>query len=142
VSEPNPRGSPVKGMTFGILVDLVGSTVAGFLLMFAWGVWLAASGANAEQIEQAVQNVDPMSGIALLGYVVGAGFSCLGGYVAARVARETELRCAAVVALVSCSVGVALAWEFPFWLNLLLVVLTAASVMLGGWMGAQRNAYA
>lgn len=134
-----PRGKPVRGIAVGIAVDIVGSTVAAFVLMFAWGIWLAASGADAEQIQEAVQNVDPLSGIALLGYAVGAVLSWLGGYVAARVARETELMCAAAVAVVSSLIGIAMAWSFPGWLNALLVVFTFASVMLGGWIGEQRN---
>lgn len=134
-----PRGKPVKGIVSGILVDLGGTTVAGFVLMFVWGVWLASSGADAGQIQEAVQNVDPFSGIALLGYAVGAAFSCFGGYVAARVARETELMCAAAVAVVSCLTGIAMAWDFPAWLHAILAALTFASVLLGGWMGKQRN---
>ena len=52
-------------------------------------------------ITQAMTENDPMSGVSLISYVVGTAFSWLGGYVCARVAQETELRCAAVVAAVS-----------------------------------------
>ena len=80
-----------------------------------------------------------MSGISLIGYAVGAAFSWLGGYVCARVARETELRCAAVVAAVSATLALAMGSELPLPLNLLLAMLTVGAVMLGGWTGAQRN---
>jgi uncharacterized membrane protein len=138
--QDRPRGSPVKGMLFGVLVDVGGSMVAAFILFFIWAIWLGASGLDAEAITQAMVENDPMSGISLTGYGVGAAFSWLGGYVCARVAKETELRCAAVVAAVSAALALAMGTELPLPLNLLLAALTVGAVMLGGWMGAQRNA--
>jgi len=135
-----PRGSPVKGMALGLAVDVGGSMLAAFLLFFTWAIWLGASGLDAEAITQAMTENDPMSGISLISYVVGTAFSWLGGYVCARVARETEMQCAAVVATVSTLTALAMGTGLPFALYLLLALLTAGSVMLGGWMGAQRNA--
>jgi hypothetical protein len=141
VADQEPRrGSPVKGMIFGLLVDIGGSMIAAFILFFTWAIWLGASGLDAEAITQAMAENDPMSGISLIGYVVGTGFSWLGGYVCARVAYETELRCAAVVATISAAVALAMGTELPLPLHLLLTALTVAAVMLGGWMGALRNA--
>jgi len=138
--QDRPRGSPVKGMLFGVLVDIGGSMVAAFILFFTWAIWLGASGLDAEAITQAMVENDPMSAISLTGYGVGAAFSWLGGYVCARVAKETELRCAAVVAAVSAALALAMGTELPLLLNLLLAALTVGAVMLGGSMGAQRNA--
>ena len=138
--QDRPRGSPVKGMLFGVLVDVGGSMVAAFILFFIWAIWLGASGLDAEAITQAMVENDPTSGISLIGYVVGTAFSWLGGYVCARVAQETELRCAAVVAAISGTLALAMGSELPLPLYLLLTALTVAAVMLGGWMGAQRNA--
>ena len=135
-----PRGSPVKGMALGLAADVGGSMLAAFLLFFTWAIWLGASGLDAEAITQAMTENDPMSGISLISYVVGTAFSWLGGYVCARVARETEMQCAAVVATVSTLTALAMGTGLPFALYLLLALLTAGSVMLGGWMGAQRNA--
>jgi len=135
-----PRGSPVKGMALGLTVDIGGSMIAAFLLFFTWAIWLGASGLDAEAIAQAMTENDPMSGISLISYAAGAAFSWLGGYVCARVAQETELRCAAVVATISAALALAMGTALPLPLHLLLTVLTIAAVMLGGWMGAQRNA--
>ena len=135
-----PRGSPVKGMALGLAVDVGGSMLAAFLLFFTWAIWLGASGLDAEAITQAMVENDPASGVSLIGYVVGTAFSWLGGYVCARVAQETELRCAAVVATISAALALAMGTALPLPLHLLLTVLTIAAVMLGGWMGAQRNA--
>jgi hypothetical protein len=141
VADPEPRrGAPVKGMVYGVLVDVGGSVLASFLLFFVWAVWLAASGLDAEQITKEVQEPDPLSGISLLAYTIGGALSWLGGYVCARVARETELRCAAVVATVSGLVALVMGGAMPSALHIFLTLLTVAAVMLGGWMGMQQNA--
>ena len=138
--QERPRGSPVKGMALGLLVDIGGSLLASFMLLFLWAIWLGASGLDAETIAQAMAEPDPLSTVSLVGYTAGGGFSWLGGYVCARVARETELRCAAVIATLSSLVSLAMGMGLPLGLYLFLTVLTFATVMLGGWMGAQRNA--
>jgi hypothetical protein len=138
--QDRPRGSPVKGMIYGLLVDIGGSFAAALVLSFTYGVWLAASGLTAAEIEQSLTQREAGSGFSIVGYVVGTAFSWLGGYVCARTARETELRCAGVLAAVSCTIGLLLSMDQPLELNLLLIVLTVGAVMLGGWMGAQRNA--
>jgi hypothetical protein len=135
-----PRGSPVKGMIFGLLVDIGGSLLSSFALVFVWAIWLAASGLDAEAITQAMAEPDPLSAFSVLGYTVGSAFSWLGGYVCARVARETEMRCAAVIATVSSLVSLAMGTALPVGLYLFLTVLTFAAVMLGGFMGQQHNA--
>ena len=136
-----PRGAPVKGMALGLLVDIGGSLLANFALIFVWAMWLAASGDDAQAIEEAMKvQADPTSGISIIAYALGMVFSWLGGYACARIARETELRCAGVVA------GVGLVLSFIFGADLMtplffvMVVTGALVVVLGGWMGAQRNA--
>lgn len=134
-----PRGSPVKGMVYGVLVDVGGSLVASFVLFFVWAVWLGASGMDGEAIAQAMREADPLSAVSLAGYAVGTALSWLGGYVCARVARETELQCAAVVAAVSALVALAMGAGMSTELYLFLTALTVAAVMLGGWTGMQHN---
>lgn len=134
-----PRGSPVKGMIYGVLVDIGGSLVASFALFFVWAIWLGASGMDAEAIAQAMAEPDPLSAVSLIGYTVGTALSWLGGYVCARVARETELQCAAVVATVSALVALAMGTGMSVELYLFLTALTVGAVMLGGWVGRQHN---
>jgi hypothetical protein len=133
------RGAPVKGMIFGLLVDIGGSLIAAVVLVFVWSVWLAASGMDAEAITQMLSEPDPLSTFSFVSYAVGCGFSWLGGYVCARVARETEMRCAAAVATVSSLIAVTMGTALPLALNLVLTLFTFGAVMLGGWTGLQRN---
>jgi hypothetical protein len=139
MSEPR-RGAPVKGMILGVVVDIGGSLLASFVLFFIWAIWLGATGHDAEAITQEMSKPDPLSQPSLVGYAVGTGFSWLGGYVCAVVAQETEMQCAAVVAAISTLVGLAMGAGLPLGLYLTLTALTFATVMLGAWMGQQRNA--
>jgi hypothetical protein len=135
-----PRGSPVKGMVYGVLVDIGGSLLASFVLFFLWAMWLAATGMDATSIQQAMAEPDPLSAVSLIGYATGTALSWAGGFVCARVAKETELQCAAVVATVSGLLALTMGSGAPFELHLFLTVLTVGAVMLGGWMGQQYNA--
>ena len=139
--QDRPRGSPVKGMAFGLVVDLGGTLVANFILLFVWAIVLGVSGQDAQAIEDALsQQADPTSGISIVANSLGMACSWLGGYVCARVARETELRCAGVVAGLGVVIALLLGGDAMTPLFFVLVPLGAAIVMLGAWMGAQRNA--
>lgn len=140
VADPEARrGAPVKGMILGLVVDIGGSLLASFVLFFVWAIWLGMQGVEPEAIAETLAEPDPLSGFSFFAYIVGGVFSWLGGYVCARVAQETELRCAAVVGVISTLLALAMGWGLPFGLHLFLTALTFGAVMLGGWMGQQRN---
>ena len=132
-----PRGSPVKGMVFGLLVDIGGSFVATIVLLFVWTIWLSASGVDAEGVAETI--AEPGSTIAIATYTTGGAFSWLGGYICARVARETELRCAAVIGAISALISLVMGSSLPLGLDVFLAAMTFGCVMLGGWMGQQHN---
>jgi hypothetical protein len=65
----------------------------------------------------------------------------VGGYVCARIVGHSELKWASVVAAISVTIGFVLSMQTcPIALNVLLAVLGVACVMLGGYVGARRNA--
>jgi hypothetical protein len=138
--QDRPRGSPAKAVTFGVLVDIVGSTIAGGVLMFVYAIVLAVGGAPAEEIEQAATVIDPGSNISLIGYAIGLGFSFLGGYVCARTVRHAELKWASITALISISIGFAIGLAaYPLELNVLMAILGICAIMAGGQVGARQN---
>ncbi len=134
-------GSPAKGVILGVLTDIGGSLLAGFLLLFAYGIYLAASGASEEEIQRAATQPDPASAIGIFSFVVGFGFSMLGGYVCARVVRRAEMKWAGVVAAISITIGFGLGLgAYPLALNVVLAAVGVAAVLAGGHLGARRNA--
>jgi hypothetical protein len=138
--QDRPRGSPLKAVTLGVLADIVGTAAASVLLSFIYGIVLAAGGASADEITEAAAHVDPGSALSIFGFVIGAGFSFLGGYVCARVAGRDELKWASVVAVISIGIGFLVgAQVYTAELNVLLAILGIGAVMAGGYAGARQN---
>jgi len=101
---------------------------------------LAAGGASVEEITEAAGHVDAASPVSIIGFVIGTGFSFLGGYVCARVAGRDELRWASVVAVISIGIGFVIgAQVYTAELNVLLAIFGIAAVMAGGYVGARQN---
>jgi hypothetical protein len=135
------KGSPVKAVVFGFLVDVGGSIAVGMLLAVAYGVSEARSGATPDQIAASLQNLPVGSWLSIVGMVIGGLFSVLGGYVCARVAKHSEFGLGAILAALSISFGAwAGAGEYSLVLHLVLSVATFLAVMFGVRMGAARNA--
>jgi uncharacterized membrane protein len=138
--QDRPRGSPLKAVSFGVLTDILGTTAASVLISLIYGIVLAAGGASAEEITQAAAHVDPGSALSIFGFVIGTGFSFLGGYVCARVAGRQELQWASVVAVISIGIGFLVGMQvYTAELNVLLAILGIGAVMAGGYAGARQN---
>ena len=136
-----PRGAPLKGVIYGVLVDIVGTTAATLVIMFVWGVVLAMNGVAAEDIEAAAQKMDPTSLVGLLASAAGGAFSFFGGYVCARVAARAEIKWAAVLAVISTLFGLLMTMHVPRdAYNTVMLVANFVIVVLGGYAGARRNA--
>jgi hypothetical protein len=114
----------VKAIVLGALVDIVGSVVAGGILL---GVWRSHGGSGLPRIG--------------LQDAVGLAFSFLGGLVAARVARRREFLHAVASALPCLLLGLAVPAETvtsPLWHQ----VLSHAGIpfaLLGGYCGRGWN---
>jgi hypothetical protein len=138
--QDRPRGAPWKAVTFGMLTDIVGTTAAGVILSIVYGIVMASSGASVEEMTETLTKPDPTSPIAIIGMLVGCGFSVLGGYVCARVARHDELKWASIVALGSVVISFLMSTQaYSGELHALLAILTIGAVMAGGYIGARHN---
>jgi hypothetical protein len=137
---PPEKGSPYKAVLFGLLVDWGGTLVAGVVLSILYGAMLASSGMPPEDIEVALRTIPADSWVSLLGMAVGAGFSGLGGYVCARVAKHNEFALGAVLALLSVAFGLVVgAGQYSLLEHLGLSALSFVAVMFGVRFGAARN---
>jgi len=136
--EPRP-GPAVKAILAGIIVDLGGSTIGGIVFGVAYFIVRTAMGASQEDIVAATSNADPLSFLFIAGGLIGCGFSVLGGYVCANIAKEREFASGFVVALVSTAFAIYYSSEFSIGVILLLAALTFASVMGGVKIGYARN---
>jgi len=136
---PAMKGSSVKAIVLGVLIDIGGSAAISILLMLAYGFIAAADGDSSEAITrlgELRQNSWPW----IASSVIGLGFSVLGGYVCARIARQRELLLGCILAAISTTFGLIVsASYYSAAMNLLLAVASVASIMVGAWFGRLRN---
>jgi hypothetical protein len=126
-----------KAVALGTVAD-IGGTIVVATAIFA--MLLSHSGAdNAEELSKTL-NSDPSYLLILL--VVGLGFTSLGGYVAGRIARHTQLKHALVTGLCSLLLGALLGQSTPGpyegILNLFGYGFHFPMVLLGGWIAKRR----
>ena len=133
------RGSPLKAVLYGVLIDIGGSIGAGVLLVLVYSIALASSGASAEDIERALREPDPFSSLSLAGFAAGTAASFLGGFVCARLAGPNEMKWVGVVAAVSGAVSLLMGSGYALEWNAVLALASMAAVFAGGAAAARRN---
>jgi len=138
--QPPAPGSPIKAVALGMLTDIGGSIVVGGVLSIVYGIVLAQQGLTPEQAMDAIKNAPILSPFGLISTAMGLGFSFLGGYVCARIAKRSELRLGAVMAVLNTVLGLLLSGDQTSAPKLIvLVLLSIAAVMVGSWKGRVKN---
>ncbi len=155
MSEPNPYTTPGarvedlpepvnrrfrwKAVLLGAATDLVGSAIAGVVLVVAFS--LLARRAKAAR-KQALDRLGQSWPFLLISMVVGGGCTVLGGYVAGRIARHSFLKHALAAGGLSLALGILVFGSddgpysgvvafFGYGLHLPLA-------LLGGWLAWRR----
>lgn len=135
------KGSAIKAVLAGILVDTGGTLVASVILTMLYGATLVGSVASEEELQAQLSSMAPDSWVSVAGTLMGTVLSIAGGYLCARIARHSEYRLAAIVAACGAVVSFALgAGYYSAPLHVALQAVSIASVMLGAWLGIRRNA--
>lgn len=136
---PRP-GSAFKAIALGLAVDIGGSLIGTVLLALVYGAALGAAGVKGEDIAAAMQVSATDSWFFYVGMLVGLGFSVLGGYVCARIARRSELKLGAILATLSAFSGLAIAGDEQQLGTLLsLTLLGIGAVLVGARLGLAKN---
>lgn len=134
VGQPPATGNPVKAILLGAAVDIGGTLVATTVAGVVYGIYLAASQ------EPVTSFAEGGTRLWIAGMVLGCGFSILGGYVCARIARHRELRLGAILSAISMLIGLLIgAGSYSVEMNAWLAIATVASIMVGAWLGKLRN---
>lgn len=137
---PRPPHSPIIAVLAGLAVDIGGSLLASILIGIAYAAILASQGMSPEEIGATLTEPDPSTRYFVFSVVVGLGFSLLGGYVCARIARRQERRWATILGLLSGVIGLSMVSDrLEIGVNLGLSLLSIAIVVLGGELGRRRN---
>lgn len=88
----------IKAIFIGWLVDTVGTVIAGFIIGIIAAVFLAAKGLGADQIAEELSNSAAVQKSSLF---MGFTLTFIGGYVAALIAKEDEIKHAVLVGVLS-----------------------------------------
>jgi MFS family permease len=136
---PRP-GSPFKAVALGLLVDIGGSVIAGAIVSVGYAFSLARQGIAPEQIAVAMRTDSLTTWFGVLCFLMGTGFSYLGGWVCARVARRSELLVGACLALLTALIAVVVSGRQASWSYLLLnCVAAVVAIMAGALHGKLKN---
>jgi hypothetical protein len=124
-----------------VLTDFGGTFALSIALAFLYAMTLAASGTPPEQIAEAISSTAADSWYFWAATIGGGGFSVLGGYVCARVARQSEYTLGAILAAISVGLGLLIGGESErdVGMSIVLNAATGACVILGAWLGKKKN---
>src|SRR5262245_6398183 len=101
--EPVDQRFRWKAVLLGGATDLVGTALAGILLLI---VFVVPSAGSEGGVEAAIEGLRQSWPFLLISMVIGGGFTALGGYVAGRIARHSFLKHAAAAGALSLVIGV------------------------------------
>ncbi|MEK6528064.1 MAG: hypothetical protein AABZ36_04175 [Nitrospirota bacterium] len=94
----NKRKINIKAIFIGWLVDTVGTVIAGFIIGIIAAVFLAAKDFGADQIAEELSNSAAVQKAAIF---IEFTLTFIGGYVAALIAKEDEIKHAVLVGVLS-----------------------------------------
>jgi hypothetical protein len=124
----------LKALLLGFLTDIGGSLVCGIGLGIVWGIALAARGVPANQIAAHFQGM----AFFVTSLVLGFGFTVLGGYVAGRVAKRSEMLHGGIVGGIGIVFGILFAAALPLWCTIVSSAGVVPFGMVGGFLARQR----
>jgi hypothetical protein len=135
------------GIVVGAIVDFVGSNIWGLIIMMFIVFKYRLVSTPPSELTGAITSImmhDPL--IFSLNLLVGGGFTLLGGYVAAHIAKHNELLNGACAAIYCVGAGLFALFSgmdtYPIWLSLLFLLADPALGMLGGFLKAKQRAAA
>jgi putative membrane protein (TIGR04086 family) len=107
----------VKAIVLGFLVDTLGSLLCALTLFIFWPA------------HAFVEN----SHVLIVDLIVGFGFTCLGGYVAGRICKESQILHGGIVGVLGLILGVILYPDFSGWFDVIGALGMVPVGMLGGY---------
>lgn len=117
----------VKALVLGIVTDLVGSLIAGVIVGVVAAI--ALHGGAHKEIAARLRELPFLISSLILGF----GFTALGGFVAGRVAKRSEMLHGGIVGGVQLLIGILIASpSFPAWYLIVSLAGVIPAGMLGG----------
>jgi|SRR5271157_1097391 len=128
----------IKGVILGIVVALILDIIAAFVMGAIVGVSLFKEGMTQQQLKEAVVAVILSTGFLLGSGIFGTLSTILGGYIAARVAKNNYYMNAAVIGVLGIVLNALTGTDYPLWFNSSAVLLVLPAALLGGHLARPR----
>jgi len=137
----NRKGSPIKAIVIGVLVDIGSTLLFGMLVGLSYGLWMVSQGMGSEEIESTFLSQQLVSIYGLSMVTAGLSFSILSGYVCARIVNYKEYKFATLLSVVTISLTLLMgATNHSLLENIVLNLLTIIAVLLGAMIHVKRKA--
>ena len=135
------KGSPVKAITIGVVVDIGGTIVLGLILVMIFSVMLASEGLSPEEIENELMNLDPHSIFSIISMILRGLMTVVAGYLCASIVNYSEYKFTFILGSISAAFGL-MAGESQYSTldNIFLSILTVMCALLGAWLHVVKKA--
>ncbi len=135
----DPKGFKWTAIIIGSATYIVGTIVATFVVGVAAGIALTIAGEPPVDLELLTNTSFLIAELAVI-----LGVSCLGGFVAARLAKRAELAHAAAMALICLGLGLLVARAMPnrllpAWYLIARDLLVVPAALFGGVLARRSN---
>ena len=129
------KGSPVKAITIGVIVDIGGTIILGLILVMIYSVLLASEGLSPEEIEHQLINLDPHSTFSIIGMILGGLMTVVAGYLCASIVNYSEYKFTFILGSISAASGLMVGEsQYSTLDNIFLSILTVMCALLGAWL--------
>lgn len=131
------KGFNIKAIVIGALGMLMLDVMTGIVSFVVFSGDALPAGATQDEIRAVAEVVAQSDGYLLVGLVLGTFSTVLGGYVAARVAKNLPLLNACAVGVVGIAVGALIGGqgESPWWFDAIGYLSTVPAAIVGGFLG-------
>ena len=130
------RGLKIKAILFGSLADILGTSLSGLILCFIYGVIKISQGVSAENLSKLDVQHDFLLQVSSL--IIGSVCTLLGGYIAGRMAKQSEVLHGGIVGILSLVFASFFIFQNPLWFNIIGFIVTIPLAMAGGHIAKNK----
>ncbi|MCU7795992.1 MAG: hypothetical protein KZQ75_02545 [Candidatus Thiodiazotropha sp. (ex Myrtea spinifera)] len=139
-TENNKPGSIVKAVVVGSAIEIVGTILVGLFIGLIYGLSIATQGGTADDIQKAMEIIDPWSSYGIAASFLGLIISLIAGYTCARIANIQSYKAAYILSGISFALGTAFGiGTYPWWSLLLLGLLSVCGVLFGARLYIRKS---
>ncbi|MFA5343536.1 MAG: hypothetical protein WC381_06200 [Kiritimatiellia bacterium] len=132
---PSNRPINIKALVLGVLTDVGGSLVIGFILGIALAIIFIVRGVQPNEIRAHLNNATFLVSSTIIGF----GFTLFGGFVAGRIAKRNQILHGAIIGAIGIPLGLPFLTSLPLWCNIISVVGVIPFGILGGYIARPKQ---